>query len=415
MAKRKNRSFPGTLYQRGDRWWWSVKLPGEVEKKARALKASGARYATKDRKVAEALAAEIWKRAVFRSESGSQLDRSIASIVLAYQQHASTYYRTPDGSVTSEAVNIERATNLLSDQFGGAQAEDFSPVDLKAFRSYLVALTRDDGQAQLSRTTVNRYISIVKRCFKWAASEMLIPASTYHALQTVEGLRRGRSDARETEPVKSVDPIFVNRMLPYCPPTIAAMVQVQDYTAMRSGELVAMRPMDIDTSGEVWIYEPAQHKTRHHGHIRKIHIGPKAQKVLQPFLSRRINLPCFSPKEAVEQMRQEAEAKRKTPKTQGNTRGSNRKTDPKKEPGDAYTTGAYRKAVLSAIERANADGKKVQRFTPHRLRHAAATRIRREIGLDAARAVLGERSLAMADEYAEIDAKLAENAMAKFG
>ena len=104
-----------------------------------------------------------------------------------------------------------------------------------------------------------------------------------------------------------------------------------------------------------------------------------------------------------------------TPKGQGNTRGSNRKADPKKLPGDAYTTGSYRKAVLSAIERANADDKKVQRFTPHRLRHTAATRIRKEIGLDSARAVLGERSLGMADEYAEIDAKLAEKAMAKFG
>jgi integrase len=415
MAKRKNRSFPGTLYQRGDRWWWRVRLHGETKKKAYALKPPGAKFATKDLKTAESLAADIWKRSALRTESGSQLDGSIASLVATYQDYAKSYYRSPTGKLTSQYGCITSATNMLSEQFGGALAEDFTPLDLATFRSYLVALKRKDGEGRLARTVVNKYISLVKGCFKWGASQMLLPASTYHALQTVVGLKAGRSDARETEEVKAVDVVFVNRMLPYCPPTVAAMVELQHYTAMRSGEMVVMRPMDIDTSGKVWFYEPDHHKTRHHGHVRRAHFGPKAQKILQPFLNRRVDLPCFSPKEAMEQMRQKAEAARKTPKGQGNTRGSNRKANPKKQPGDAYTTDSYRNAVLAAIERANADDKKVQRFTPHRLRHTAATRIRKEIGLDAARAVLGERSLGMADEYAEIDAKLAENAMAKFG
>lgn len=33
--------------------------------------------------------------------------------------------------------------------------------------------------------------------FRWAASEMLISVQTYIALTTVEGLRRGRTQARE--------------------------------------------------------------------------------------------------------------------------------------------------------------------------------------------------------------------------
>ena len=40
---------------------------------------------------------------------------------------------------------------------------------------------------------------------------------------------------------------------------------------------------------------------------------------------------------------------------------------------------------------------------PHQLRHAAATRIRRQYGLEAARAVLGHKSLAITEVYAEQD------------
>lgn len=44
---------------------------------------------------------------------------------------------------------------------------------------------------------------------------------------------------------------------------------------------------------------------------------------------------------------------------------------------------------------------------PHQLRHTRATEIRREFGLDAARAVLGHKSVVVTDEYAELDLKKA--------
>jgi hypothetical protein len=205
MARRKNRSFPGTLYQRGDRWWWRVKLPGEAKKKARPLKPPGAKYATKELGTAETLAAEIWRRAVLRSESGSQLDGSIASLVATYQDYAKGYYRSPTGKLTSQYGCITSATDMLSEQFGGALAEDFTPVDLKTFRSYLVALKRKDGEKRLSRKVVNKYIKLVKGCFKWAASEMLIPTTTYHALKDSrrDEVRPGRQSpsSRWTRPL----------------------------------------------------------------------------------------------------------------------------------------------------------------------------------------------------------------------
>ena len=57
----------------------------------------------------------------------------------------------------------------------------------------------------------------------------------------------------------------------------------------------------------------------------------------------------------------------------------------------------------------------VDPWTPNQLRHAAATRIRRELGLDAARVVLGHSSAAMTEIYAELDKEKALKVMGKLG
>ena len=68
-----------------------------------------------------------------------------------------------------------------------------------------------------------------------------------------------------------------------------------------------------------------------------------------------------------------------------------------------YDKDTYCHAVKYAITAARKAGIEVIDFHPHQLRHNAATRIRKELGLDAARAVLGQSTLQMAKEYAEID------------
>jgi hypothetical protein len=73
------------------------------------------------------------------------------------------------------------------------------------------------------------------------------------------------------------------------------MVQFQRHTGMRPGELVIMRSMDLDTSGQVWLYRPGsdqgpqgKHKMAWRGHGKTIALGPKAQEILKPWL--RLNL-----------------------------------------------------------------------------------------------------------------------------
>ena len=59
-------SLPGTAYQRRERWWWRVRLPGEDRVRARALKPPGQRAATRDRATAAKVAFGLWEQAVRR-------------------------------------------------------------------------------------------------------------------------------------------------------------------------------------------------------------------------------------------------------------------------------------------------------------------------------------------------------------
>ena len=51
----------------------------------------------------------------------------------------------------------------------------------------------------------------------------------------------------------------------------------------------------------------------------------------------------------------------------------------------------------------------------HQLRHNAATFLRKEFGLEAARVILGHRSAAITEVYAELDHQKAVEAMLKIG
>ncbi len=91
------------------------------------------------------------------------------------------------------------------------------------------------------------------------------------------GTEKDRCDARESEPVKPVPQEYVDAVQPYVSRQVWAMIQLQLLTAARPGEILKMRPWDIDRSEKIWVYAPAEHKTAHHGHERKIYIGPKGQ------------------------------------------------------------------------------------------------------------------------------------------
>ena len=120
------------------------------------------------------------------------------------------------------------------------------------------------------RNRVNKQVGRVKRVFKWASAEELVPVTVYQALRTLAGLRRGRSEVRESDPVKPVDSATVDATLTRLDAQLRTMVELQRLTGMRPGEVCGLRFAEIDRTGEMWLFRPRQHKTAHHGRERAI-------------------------------------------------------------------------------------------------------------------------------------------------
>lgn len=321
-----------------------------------------------------------------------------------------------------EALSVKLLVRLLRTSVGETPAASFGPNALRQVREAMIR--GDDGtkpaRPPWSRGYVNQQVQRVRAIFKWAASHELLPVTVYQALCTVEGLRRGRSDARETKPVGCAPDEAIKATRPHLSAQVAAMVDLQLLTGMRPGEVVAMRPCDLDMSGKVWLYRPGHHKTEHRGKTRTVYLGPKAQAIIRPYLKGRVvSTALFSPAEAEAERRARLHGARKTPAGQGNEPGTNRVDSPKVAPGDAYTVASYHRAIARACELADRSAKAkatkagvkitpesrlVPRWHPHQLRHNYATNVRKEHGLEAAQILLGHSSALITDAvYAERD------------
>lgn len=277
------------------------------------------------------------------------------------------------------------------------------------------------------RNHINQQLGRIKRMFKWGVENELIPPSLFHAVQAVRGLRAGRSDARESPPVKPVPEEHIEPVIGCASSQVGAMIRLQLLTGMRPGEVCTMRTCDIDTTKQPWVYKPEHHKTAHHNHERLVFIGPKGQEVIRPFLQTdRAEAYLFSPADADDERRRRLHARRKTPISYGNRPGTNRKRHPRRVPGDRYISVSYRRAIAYASAAAfptppglnESDARKWRRehdWHPHQLRHNAATRLRKEFGIDAAQVVLGHKTLAVTQVYAEKNVEAAQRAMQAAG
>jgi integrase len=392
---------------------------------------------------------------------------TIAEVAVRFRQHARDYYRRPDGQPTSEVGNFDLAIRPLLKLYSNLPAAEFGPLKLETVRNAMIA----SGWA---RRTINQQTGRIKMIFKWAAGRELVSAAVHEALTKLAGLRMGRTDAREPDPIKPVPIAHVDAVLPFLSKPVAAMVRLQLITGMRPGEACIMRTADINTAGKLWIYQPPRHKTQHHGHERTIYLGPKAQDVIRPFLKTELRAFLFSPAEAAREHRQRRTQARKTPRQYGNRPGTNRKRHPKWQPGDHYNVAAYRRAIARACDKAFApqelledaraaellamekaarsaeaaakSGKATSakksaaapmtpeqieelgrwrsaiarwqcehRWHPHQLRHTAATELRRTHGLEAAQVILGHKTLTVTQIYAEKNVEAAMKIMAAIG
>jgi integrase len=349
----------------------------------------------------DALVAE-WLANGRRTTEASPPPITVAELILQFwARYATVYYRHPDGSPTSEQSNYKLSLRPLRRLFGKLPAAEFSPLKLKSVRQSLI-------DAGVSRGVINQRVGRMKRLFKWGTSEELVPESVYRGLLTVEGLKAGRSEARETDRVEPVPDEHVEAVLPYLPSPLQGLVRVQRLTGMRPGEAAQMRGRDLDTTADVWVYKPPRHKTAWRGKERVVPIGPKGQEVLRPFLKPDLGAYLFSPADAREELFAAKRAARKT-KVQP-SQVCRRKTNPKRQPAAFYSRHTYASAVARACVKAG-----VPHWHPNRLRHSRATEVRGTFGLEAAQVILGHAKANVTEVYAERNLTLATRVAAQTG
>lgn len=277
------------------------------------------------------------------------------------------------------AVCWRPVIRLLRENHGKEPAESLGPATLRR------TIEREADTRGWSLRYARDVLSKAKAIFKWGKNEELISSTAYERIRDVQ-IREGR----EKPPAPPVDDEVVNATLPNLTPLLAAMVRFQRLTGCRPGELVRMRPEEIDRSGDVWICSLKHHKTAHRGKTRTIYIGPRAQEILAPWLLKSAG---------------------------GEYIWVHRANRP-------YTTDSYRRAIQRAVERANLlktqeagnETRLLPMWSPQQIRKAAATEIRKQLDVESAASVLGHSSSVVTQEhYASADQQRALNAAKLLG
>ena len=319
---------------------------------------------------------------------GKVANITVCELILCFIQHAESYY-VKDGKQTREFGCIKEACSPVRQLYERRLVDDFGPVCLQSVRDAMV-------EKGWSRKHVNKQVSRVRRMFRYGVAKELVRPETYQALTAVPDLKKGRTQALDHPLVKPVADDVVEATLPELSPLVRDMVQYHRLTGCRPTEVCLLRPGAIDRTGDVWVFAPDAHKTEHLDKHRVVFIGPRAQNVLRPYLDRDADAYCFDPREV--------------PRAQRNSKCR-------------YTKDSYGRAVRRAVERVNRrrireDGDKatlLESWSPNRLRHSAATEIRKRFGIEGAQVILGHSSADVTQVYAERDLKLAEGIARQLG
>src|SRR6516165_2009504 len=147
-------------------------------------------------------------------------DITVNELVLAYWRHAIDYYGWAQDPKRGDKVSLRDALRVARKLYGRTFAKDFGPLALKACRARMI---RKDW----ARTYINAQVDRLRRMFRWAAEEELLPGSVYDNLAKVASLRKGKCKARESDKVRPVPDSTVDATLPFLHPVPRVMAQLQ--------------------------------------------------------------------------------------------------------------------------------------------------------------------------------------------
>ena len=272
-------------------------------------------------------------------------------------------------------------------------AANFGPKAFQAVRQVIidtpVMYRRKDGgvtEKKRSRRYVNDLANRVCQIWRWAVAQELIPADKLAAIEAVPSLRKGESNAAETQPRRAVAPELVEQVCQLLTDEQAALVMLLRVSAMRPSEACRIRLRDIhDTNLPVWRYQPLEHKTDYRGQKRHVPLGPRAQKIIRQQADLVGNDPdalLFSPRRSIRRDRDGGDV------LPIGGRGVSPRT------GDQFTPPTIRRAIQRAAEKLG-----LPKWCTYQLRHLRLGEVADEGGIDAVVAVSGHQRPDMSRYY----------------
>ncbi len=295
---------------------------------------------------------------------------SIASALMIWWKDEGVKYdgtKEKDQYIKALAVLVKLHAKTKTDRFGVRELEEVRDAMIKK---------------DWCRNVINRQIGRIKTVWRWLERKGHASPGSWEHLRAMPGIsmadRRVRNSAKR-QSVSWCDFVAVCRVVRS---TVRTMLLLQWFTGMRPGEICRLKPSEIDRTGEVWVYRPASHKCAWRGQSREIVLGPVSRKILAPLLAKAKPADyLFAPSDRCPERR----------------RGH-------------YSMESYAQVVRRAAEKAGVT------LTAYQIRHSAKDRVTRELGLDAARAFLGQRSIGTTNGYGEAaDLETAKRTARKLG
>ena len=292
-----------------------------------------------------------------KNHNDAESGLSVAELLLAFMRHAGSYY-SKDGKKTAEVDCFNSAMRAVRELFALIPARDFSPLNLKAVQKQYVA-------AGWSRGFANHSTNRVRHIWKWGVGEGLIPVTTWQALQAVPPLKAGHTTAPDYKRREAVSEEHLEKVRGCLGMKRGTrrdqyrdLFDLMLATGARPSELIDLTMANIDTTGEIWVADLADHKNRHRGLARKLFFGPKSQLIL-----------------------------RRCPAT-----------------GPLFP---FRHTAFSSRLKQTCLEVGIPPFVPYSLRHTKATELRDNIGIESAQAILGHAQPSMTARYSSKMDKLA--------
>lgn len=294
----------------------------------------------------------------------------LVGLILRYLDHCKVRH-----AGKPEYIHRKNVLMLLAESFPTLLVGDFGPLKLQAFRQQLIS-------QEWTRNYINQQIQRVVACFRWGVSQEIVRVEVYQALSTIGGLREGEG-GRASKIVTPANPAHVAAALAVASPTIAAAITLMARAGMRSANACGIRWQEIDKRGDVWLYTPQQHKSKHRGKGLVIALGPACQGALKNLPGKAKTEWLLSPQDSAVWHSEQRGTKH-----------------PSVSPriGSKYNKDSLRQAIHYTCDRA-----KVPRFNPHELRHSVGTAITAKHGIEAARLYLGHSSVNVTKLYSERD------------